>query len=280
MKRWLAFLLVSASSLVFAQVTAPVAGLVRYGDHSVHIVYGLPGNFVVAPSTFQSATALSCASSACLVANNNVLSLLRSDGSVAGTHELDGTAPVLSLEDDPLSALAWIPAEHVLLRWSGQKFFSLPIDPAAIGGTVTSLARAGHQLASLLVTQPDRTVSRVQVSLANGAIISSDLLPGVRGPAFEIDGRVLWMDDEGLVLQDASSRVIEILPVSGNRPSEVAIDFTCERMSSGWVHLFLPSNVSDWALRLNGQQFSLTRIPAPPSAQVGSKGTVSQEKTR
>ena len=263
-------LFLSALGLVSAQVTAPTVGLARYRDHAVRALYGLPGNFVVAKSNFASAAALSCSTSACLLADNNRLSLLLLDGSLIASQDLDQSLPVLSLDGDRSTALAWLPASHVLLYWNGRAFTSLPLDQVAPMGTVTSLMPGERSSVSFLVTQLDRTVSRVQVSLPHGEIISSDFLPGVQGPAFEVAGQIVWLDDRGLMLQDASGRTNGPLAMAGLPPgfaSLFATDLTCERMSSDWVHLFFLSRPTDWALHLTGPQPSVSVMPGLPPAR-------------
>ncbi len=246
-----------------AQVHSPSAGVIRYGSLPVQGLYGIPGNFVPVKASFGIADAISFSDAGGLIAANGRIELVRADGFPVATYEYGGVAPLLNIDRDLTSAVAWLPDTKSLLWWDGKRFATVKLSKSAFDEKVTSVALTSSTTARLLVTHPDATVSAVVVSLATGNVISSDLLPGVSGPAFQFGSFLLWADEHGLQLQNKKG-VQQTLSAPGT-------SFTAERMSSHWVHLYFSSDRTDWALHLSEKEPSLWRLPAPfPGAVKGS----------
>ncbi|MBV8864922.1 MAG: hypothetical protein JO210_05920 [Acidobacteriaceae bacterium] len=247
-----------------AQVNSPTAGMVRYGALPIEGLYGIPGNFVPTPTTLGAASAISFSDAGGLLAAGGRIELVRTDGSPVGAYESAATSPLLNIDCDLTSAIAWLTETRSLLWWNGTRFATLSIDESSIAGTITSVAHTSSKTARLLITNPDSTVSAVLVSLASGNVISSDLIPGAKGPAYQFGSSLLWADEHGLQLQSDKS-VQHTLAAP-------ATSFTAERMSSRWIHLYFPSQNSHWALHLSETEPSLWRLPAPlPAAAKGNR---------
>lgn len=246
-----------------AQVHSPSAGVIRYGSLPVQGLYGIPGNFVPVEASLGSADAISFSDAGGLIAANGQIELLRPDGTSVAAYECGTVAPLLNIDRDLTSAIALLPGERSLLWWNGKRFATIELVESASDEKISSVALASSTTARLLVTHPEGTVSAMVVSLATGNVISSDVLPGVTGPAFQFNSFLLWADEHGLQLQNESGQ--HTLSAPGTA-------FTAERMSSHWVHLYFPSDRTDWALQLSETQPSLWRLPAPlPGAAQGSR---------
>ncbi len=248
-------LFVLFAAQAFAQIGAPLSGFVRYGALPVQKLYGVPGNLVPVPAGFGSATAISFSDNCALIAQNNQIRLLGSDGSTLASYDTPETLPILDVGRDATSAAAWLPDTHLLLWSNGKTLSAITVDDSAFEGRVTSLSRAFPKTARLLITHPDGSVSVVSVALPGGEIISSDILPGVQGPAFLFDSDILWVDSAGLEIETARG-VRQTLTLPFSIP-----DLSAEQMSSHWIHLSSASAGVHWALRL-GDTPVLSRIPA------------------
>lgn len=257
-------LFVALTTSLEAQVHSPSAGVIRYGSLPAQGLYGIPGNFVPIKASFGSADAISFSDAGGLIAANGRIELVRADGSPVAVHEYGTVAPLLNIDRDLTSAVAWLPDAQSLLWWDGKRFASVKVVESASYEKISSVALSSSTTARLLVTHPEGTVSAILVSLATGNVISSDLLPGITGPAFQFGSFLLWADEHGLQLQNENG-VQHALSAPGS-------SFTAERMSSHWVHLYFLSDRTDWALHLTEMEPSLWRLPAPfPGAVKGSR---------
>jgi hypothetical protein len=241
------------AGLLSAQVSIPEVGLVRYTDHTVRPIYGVPANFIVGTTLFDHADAASFSDSGGLVSTNGGIEVVTRDGTVLGRYDSGETAPLLSIESDLETAIAWLPTQHVLLHWNGKAFVSTQVeDPPS--GTVTSIQLASPNTAKLLITDPEKHVSEATVSLETGDVISSDLLPGVQGPAFRRHSALVFRDSQGLEIESPGGNR-QTLPLD-------ASDISIERMSSDWLHLFSQATGQHWALYMSRSAPHLSALPA------------------
>ncbi len=255
--------LVTTTCLI-AQVHSPSAGVIRYGTLPVQSLYGIPGSFVPAEASFGTADAISFSDTGGLVAASGRIELVRADGSAVATYEYGAVAPLLNIDRDLTSAVAWLPDTKSLLWWDGKRFATVNLSESAVTEKVSSVALTSPTTARLLITHPNATVSGLVISLANGNVISSDLIPGVSGPAFQFGSFLLWADEHGLQVQSENGMQHTL--------SAPGASFTAERMSSHWVHLYFSSDRTDWALHLSETEPSLWRLPAPiPGAVKGRR---------
>ncbi len=245
------------ASTLDAQVSAPSPGLARNGAFPIQTIYGVAGSLVANPSMLGSADALAFADCFGIIAAGGQVKLLRSNGSDLGHFETRENHPVLNLDSDPASAVAWLPASHSLLWWVNNQWQQAAIDGLPEGAAVTSLARDSADSARLILSQTGSSALAVTISLPQASVTSIDLLPGVRGPAFQFGSKLIWADEQGLVIASAAG------PVEHTLPLPAAGLFSAERMSSQWVHLYFPAGGgTHWALHL-GDKPTLSRIPMP-----------------
>lgn len=236
------------------QVNAPHPGFVAYPGAPVQTVYGIPGNLLLAPSRFPRADAASFSDVAGLLAGAGRLQLLKADGAPLASTSFTGSTPVLGVSPRPDNAIAWLPGVQSILWWNGRTFTTVPVSAIDPTDVVSWIACQDSQTARLMVVHSGVAVSSVTVSLATGNLISSDSLPGVQGAAFQFGRYTVSSDAQGLQLE-AAQGARHTLPFPGGF-------FTAEQMSAHWVHLFVPATGTHWALQIDNDEPTLSRLPA------------------
>jgi hypothetical protein len=234
------------------QINSPRIGTARYPDGTFHTVEGLHANMIVADLPLDPAQVASFSDSGGLIAQNGSIRLLSSAFAVVSEYPT-GEKPLLSIDGDLTTALAWLPVSHILLHWDGTKFEALEVAESDIEGTVTDLQSAGSKQARLIVVHSDNTVSGVTVSLRTGNLVTSEPLPGVRGYTF----------GQGLFVVYAAEKELVVDNLRGYRRSVSldAPDLVIERMSTSWLHLYSPSLQQNWALHLTQADLQLSLLP-------------------
>jgi len=252
-----------AAPCLMGQVNAPKVGTARYPDGSFHNVQGLPANMIVAELPLDAAQVASFSDSGGLIAQNGVIRLLSPGFSVLAEYPA-GEQPILSIDGEVTSALAWLPVAHTLLHWNGASFESFAVAESDLEGTVTDIQSAGAKQARLLVRHSDNSVSGVTISLRTGNLVTSEPLPGVRGYAF----------GQGLFVVYALNKELIVDNLSGYRRTVAfdAPDFVAERMSNTWLHLYSPTLRQSWALHVTQADLQLSQLPG--LAMASSKGGI------
>jgi hypothetical protein len=239
-----------AAGVLQAQIQAPKIGTIRCSDGSVHAVYGLAANFIVANQSIASADAVSFSDKAGLIAKNGKIQLFGSGGVRLGEYRSHETSLILNIDDDATSALAWLPSAHAILRWDGTQFRVFPMP--AIEGRVTFIAAGAGDRAQLLILNNDGSTSHAVVTLSTGDLVNSDIVPGVNGSVFAQQGSLIFREGQHLAVETRDG-VQHALPVPGN--------VVIERMSSEWLHLSSAGKGHQWALHLASQQPELFVLP-------------------
>ncbi|HEX4170399.1 MAG TPA: hypothetical protein VHZ55_33455 [Bryobacteraceae bacterium] len=274
MKPYLATLILSVCSVaeLCGQVSTPAAGFVRYPGLPVQAIYGIAGNFLLGPAVSGVADALSFGKSGGLLAGGGHIVLVGADGSTVADYASAENHPLLNIGGTLDSAVAWLPASRTLL-WIDEpakdhfpgRFSVLSLENSGLPANVSSVTRLATGAVRFLLTQADGTVAALVVSMPNGDLKSSDLLPDLRGPAYEFAGYFIWIDDRGLEIGTAAG-------INKTLPVPAAGSFTAERMSAGWVHLFFSGQGgTHWAINLADPNPSVFRLPAPLPAAGGKR---------
>jgi hypothetical protein len=252
MKAW--FLTLAGAVCLQAQIAVPNPGIARFSGLPLQTILGVSGNLLLANSGLSPAEAAAFANSAGLIAGGGLIRFVTSGGTVLGTCSYRGSAPLLNIESTPATAVAWLPEEQKLLRWTDGECTSSSL-MAALPGRVTSVALLSTKLARLLIAAPDATVSAIDIALPAGEVVSASVLPAVGAPAFAFGEFMIWPGTDGLEIQQAN----------GLRQTLAAphAPFTAERMSHDWVHLYFPAQNRHFALHLRTDQSSLSLLPVP-----------------
>jgi hypothetical protein len=238
-----------------AQVSSPELGVVRYGDSTVRPIYGVEANLVVGKQIVRTADAVSFSDFGGLVAVNGHIQLMDRRGSVLSEYYSHDPKPLVNIDGDLTTAIAYLPSREALLHWSGKSFVLTQLGSGSFSGTATSVQMHGEHSAKLLTTTSGGDVSEITISLDAGEPISVKFLPGIQGPAFLHHAFVIFHDKQGLEVEapDGSRRTVPV----------AAQDIAIERMSSDWLHLTSPSTNQSWVLHLNNTVLQLSEMPAP-----------------
>lgn len=251
-------LAVLAAGILYAEVSPPQIGVIRCSDRSVRAVYGLAANFILAAKPLATADAVSFSDRAGLIAVNGTIELLQTDGTFISKYESSETQPVLNVDGDAASAIAWLPSQNAVLRWTGSSFRLYPITP--LEGRVTALTASAPDRAQLLILNNDGSGSRATVTLSTGELVTLDVVPAASGPAFAQQGAIVSREQKGMVVETAGG-LRQFLPV----PNDVIV----ERMSSEWLHLSCAGTNQNWALHIAGSQVELFILPAAQTQERG-----------
>jgi hypothetical protein len=238
-----------------AQVSTPELGFVRYGDSTVRPIYGIEANLVVGKGMVRAADAISFSDFGGLVAVSGHVQLRDRRGSILSEYDSHEQKPLLNIDGDLTTAIAYLPSREALLHWSGKSFILTQLGSGSFSGIVTSVQMHGARSAKLLATTSGGEVSEITISLDTGQPTSVKFLPGIQGPAFLHHTFVIFHDKRGLEVEapDGSLRAVPI----------AAKDLAIERMSSDWLHLTSPSTEQSWALHLNNTALQLSEMPVP-----------------
>ncbi|MGC2658499.1 MAG: hypothetical protein WA324_11130 [Bryobacteraceae bacterium] len=237
----------------WAFVSTPKVGMVRCSDGAVYALLGLHANFVAGQRAFSLAQAASFSDQAGLVASDGRLMLIGSDGSVQATYFEGEASPVINVDGDQSSAVAWLPRRSELLTWAGNQFDVVPVQSDALKGLVTGVRLVSEGSVELLVTQSDNSVDRVTVSVPGGMVTDLSAISGAAGVAFVQQSFLLFHDSNGLEVQ-AANGIVRTLPISQS-------DLTFERIGADWVHISSTSAQRDWVLHLNQTALELSELP-------------------
>lgn len=243
-----------ASALLHAQLTVPRAGVARYPDGSIHIVYGIPANLIVDSGVLGNADSASFSDSAGLLSESGWIRSLRADGKVLGEYRSSEPLPILQFN------AAWLPSKHLLVLWNGSKFVETPVDDSSFEGQVTFLNLPSADAAQLYVTRADSSVARITISLPSGSVTSSDTEPAARGWIFIQQGWLLSSDQHGFTAETANgvSQTIEL----SSQPIPAG-DLVLEQMSNHWMHISSRSTHAAWAVYSDQSKVKVSLLPPP-----------------
>lgn len=240
-----------------AQVRAPEVGVARYSDGSVHRVYGVEDALVVDAEAIGAADAISFSDAGGLVSLQGHIRLIGPSFNVIAEYDSGEAAPLVNVDGDLTTAIAWLPERRALVRWNGKSFVSTELNSPFLA-RVTAVRVENAKEAKLLLAEAGGVVSEAAISLETGNLISLNVLAAIRAPAFWQKAFVVFHDEHGLEIA-SSSGAVRTLPVA-------AADLTVERMSSDWLHLASVSAKRDWVLHLNERTVELSELPAAPKA--------------
>jgi hypothetical protein len=248
--------LLALPAALVAQLSVPVVGVARYADHTLRGVNGLEANLLIDHESLSLADAASFSDAGGLVAAGGTIQLMTLQGAVVGQFKSNEPSPVLNIDGALNTAIAWLRSRSMLVYWNGSSFGQCEVT-GGVPGTVTSVQLSGAGTATLLSDDASGNVFETSVSLATGNVVTTNLLPGIKGPAFQHAGFIVSGGGDGLQIR-ASDGSVRTLPLSA--PSLVF-----ERMSPEWVHIASPATHQDWALHLTSKALQLSILPAAPT---------------
>lgn len=249
-------LFLCAPEFLKSQLAAPTVGYVRLANGAAYGVYGLEGNYVLGDSVLGSLQAASFSNQGAFVARPGSLTLLSPDLTAIASWNCEESAPLVHMQGDRTTAIAWLPAAHQMVHWDGQSFQAVDASGFAAAGSVTSINKVDESTASLLVLAADNTVTRYLVSLHDGSVNSSAVLAGVRGRTFEDGPRILWLADHKLTAATHTGDPLKTFQLAAG-------DLSIEYAASNCLHLSSKISERDWLLHTTDNDLRLYELPRP-----------------
>jgi hypothetical protein len=236
-------------------LTPPQIGFLRDGAHQVRPLLGISGNFWLGESIAGNAIGVACSGTATILQTAAGLRILNALGHPVGRpFPASGTA-LFAFTTAGAPALVWMRESGRLLRWNGLAFEPAPIDATILNGSVVSLAAPNSSTAAFVVER-DQQLWRIDISLMDGGVLYSAMLPGASAPALLFDdGTLLHATPSALVLRSpqGTERVIEF--------TGAAARFT--PMGRDWVLIEGSTRATNYALRVStGALFDLPEVEA------------------
>lgn len=238
------------------QVSSPRVAAARYAKGGVYLLYGLPGNYVLGPRVLGGVDAASFSERGGIVARAGLLMLLDSDFSLMGTFEAGENKPLLGIDGDSTTAIAWLPAAQKLAHWDGQSFAVVSVPDLSREGEVTFVSKHDSRTASLLLHSSNGSVSEASVSLQTGQVLSVATVAGAQGSSFRYRSLVIFSDHGDLVIATPSDGNTKRFPLGVD-------DLKIERASSDCLHLSSPAARRNWLLHFHQGDFDLAELPSP-----------------
>jgi hypothetical protein len=234
---------------------APQAGIVREADGSLRPLYGLPGNLIRGgPLPAEGVIAASFSNEAGLVLIPGALKLLSLDGTEQGSYKTGEQNAILSISGPADTAIAWIPSDRTLVRWTTGRFKKTSLEGLSLPGAVIDAQTQSGDAIDLLVRTEPAAFERVRLSMPDTRITAARTYAGITGSAL-IEGSSLVYQDASGIKAETPNGSVEMVPAP-----EPGLKFA--RAASGWVHARSESTRREWMLHLEGPRLTLTEIPA------------------
>lgn len=238
------------------QLSSPRVGVVRYADGGVYLLYGLPGNYVLGPRVLDGADAASFSERGGMVARKGSLTLLGSDFSPIGTFEAGESNPLLGIDGDLSTAIAWLPAAQKLAHWDGQEFASVSVPDLSREGEVSFVSKRDPKTAFLLLHASNGSVSEASISLQTGQVLSVATVAGAQGLSFQHRSSVIFLDHRDLVIATPSNGSTKRFPLDAD-------GLRMEQASSDCLHISSPATRRNWLLYFHNGNFDIAELLSP-----------------
>lgn len=237
------------------QLSSPRVGVVRYADGGIYLLYGLPGNYVLGPRVLDGADVASFSEWGGIVARKGSLTLLGSDLSPMGTFEAGERVPLLGIDSDLSTAIAWLPATQKLVHWDGQAFASVSVPDLSREGEVSFVSKRDPKTAFLLLHSSNGSVSEASISLQTGQVLSVATVMGAQGLSFQYRSSIIFLDHRDLVIAAPSNGSTKRFPLDVD-------DLRVEQVSSECLHISSTATRRNWLLHFHNGDFEVAELPS------------------
>jgi hypothetical protein len=246
-----------------APLGTPLAGIVREPDHTLRSVYGVAANLITGhPLPLRDVEAASFSDEAGIVLSSGAVKLVNLDGTERASYPTAESQPVLSIAQGPETAVAWLPGEQKLIRWTRAGFIPVPVEPSRLAGPIVQMQMTAPAALDLWLRIQTDTIQHVRVSLANGAITPLETTAGISSPVSVAGPSLLFYDSAGHEIQ-SSPAPTHALPL--NLSTAELPGLTFENASSNWIHISSASTGRQWMLHFGAPGVSLCALPAAPA---------------
>jgi hypothetical protein len=252
------------------QVATPSVGYVRYAADGVRAIYGLEGNYIVGRSMLAPAEAVSFSDVGGLIFDSGSLSLVDPTLVALSTTRVEDSDVLVRMDGNLNTAIAWLPASHVLVHWNRDSFVRTPVSSLPAEGIITSVRKLDPKTASLLASKPDGTIVRYRLSLQTGELKSSTPVPNAIGYAFETGDRIICFKEGKLSVLTQTGETLETLAVP------LDSNLVIEQASARCLHLNAKKPGQDWLLHLENSDSRLYRLPSLRKGIPSAAGTTAE----
>lgn len=258
MRKYLLFagLVVRIATAASEHPTPPSAGVIREPDRRLHLVYGFSGNLINGHSlALRDVSASSFSDTAGLVLASGSLKLVGLEGAgLGGTYSTRETQPLLSIIDQPETAIAWLPGEQKFVSWTGSVFTAVPFDASQLPGPIVALqSLVPGAVVDIWVSAQGSDTQHLRISLPSGFVTPLETTAS--------SGRVAFVDGATLIFRTAEGLEVRSRGGASRTFAMPAGDLTFEKASAHWVHILSANPRREWMIYLNDTDAALSELP-------------------
>lgn len=213
--------------LLRAQLAAPKAGWTVDARQIARPVLGFGGNYWLGPGGVTGVISAAFSNAGGILKTKSSVLVLDTSGRVVLKQSAPGGAAIFGFSSQGKIALAYYPSNRQLFRYDGSGF--APVPASAADGEVLSITEP-DALHALLITNGQGTLRSMEIRIADGAISSSEPLPGVSEPVLAQPGGSIVFQRSGALVARSKSGVESITPVE-------FIPGSFATMGNGWTQV-------------------------------------------
>ncbi len=242
-------------------IQTPRNGAVRYADATVYPLLGVSRAFVVGQPLLNHASATAFCDRAGIVAVEGGLAIVDVSGTILSRWDGDSQGSILSIQDAPLQAIAWLPSSNTIVTYAEGSWRGIAVS-SPLPGTVLAIRRASKDTAHLLLSE-GQPVFEMTVGLASGNALLQRLLAEVKAPVTYLGDGWLYQDDDSLVFESTAAGKRSTVQFSGTAAS-------LEQMADDALHLTESSTGAHWMLEITPKGgLALSQLPVPAVTMAG-----------
>jgi hypothetical protein len=240
-------------------LTPPQIGYLRDSAGNVRLLHGISGTFWLGDTVASGAGGAASSGTASMIVARYGLRVLDASGRPVGLTWPAAGPALFAFTATGAPALVWLSSSQELLRWNGQQFERLSIDPGVLNGTAVSLAAPDPGRAAFLIQRGEQ-LWRVDLSLLDGAVLGSETIPAAVAPAILLDdGTIAYAGASRNIVIRNPQGVERSVPFNGS-PAELTL------LGQGWILVESGSPQIHSALRLGAG--ALFELPEPAETRL------------
>lgn len=246
--------LLAGPALAQTALSPPQVGFMQDGSGLLRPVDGIAGNFLVGDALAANVLSAAFSGSSGLVKTGSAVLAIDQDGRTTASLDAPDGPALFAFSPSGEPALAYVPAANLLIAWNHGAFEAMPIDLAALGGIVLSIAApdTGHVG---VVVQQDDGLWDISVVLATGEVDSRTVLPGIAAPVLLLaTGELVYRDADGIVIRKAGDAERHI-------KAQLPENFALQQLGDGWIQIRDLAGGLQFALRITDGREQLYQLP-------------------
>jgi hypothetical protein len=224
----------------------PQLGFINDGANAFRPVLGIAGNFVLGAPVFAGVDNAAYSGSFGLLKTGAAVLVIDNQGQTIASMAAPAGPAAFAFQPNGSPAFAYFASSHLLYRWQGTGFQTLPFDSDLFpAGAVRSIFAPDAAQVGFLVQRMDG-LREIRVLIETGQAGFETPLAGVGAPALMLaSGELVYAGANGIGIRRPDGSEIHV-------GAHLPISFSLTQMGEGWVA------VSDL---LTGAQFALRTTP-------------------